>query len=176
LTEAGNTWYSYENKNTRPIRVMAKGIHPSCDLMGIIVDVINKGLKITMATRTLSNNDKYPLAIFMLTFEHGEDIKKIFEIETIQGARVKIENVRRSKLIPQCKHCQGYGHTQIYCNLQPKCVKCAGDHSTKQCTKVDLRTPKLANCLKNHPANYTGCEIAKKKQKEKKIYLDKEGN
>jgi hypothetical protein len=28
LTEAGNTWHSYENKNTRPIRVMAKGIHP----------------------------------------------------------------------------------------------------------------------------------------------------
>jgi predicted ATPase len=42
LTEAGNTWYSYENKNTRPIRVMAKGIHPSCDPMGIIADVINR--------------------------------------------------------------------------------------------------------------------------------------
>jgi hypothetical protein len=97
---------------------------------------------------------------------------KIFEIETIQGARVKIENVR-SKLIPQCRHCQGYGHTQKYYNLQPKCVKCAGDHDTKQCTKGDLRTPKCANCLKNHPANYRGCEIAKKKQKEKNDILRK---
>jgi hypothetical protein len=102
--------------------------------MGIIADVINKGLKIIMATLILSNKDKYPLAMFMLMFEHGEDIKKIYEIETIQGVRVKIENVRISKLIPQCKHCQGYGHTQKYSNLQPKCVKCAGDHNTKQCT------------------------------------------
>jgi hypothetical protein len=59
---------------------MAKGIHPSCDPMGIIADAINKSLKITMATPILSNKDKYPLAMFMLTFEHGEDIKKIFEI------------------------------------------------------------------------------------------------
>jgi hypothetical protein len=29
----------------------------------------------------------------MLTFEHGEDIKKIAEIETIQRARVKIEKM-----------------------------------------------------------------------------------
>jgi hypothetical protein len=65
---------------------MAKGIHPSCDPMGIIADVINKGLKITMATRILSNKDKYPLVMFMLTFEHGEVIKNIFEIETIQEA------------------------------------------------------------------------------------------
>jgi hypothetical protein len=101
---------------------MAKVIHPSCDPMGIIADIINKGLKITMATWILSNKDKYSLVMFMLTFEHGEDIKKIFEIETIQGVRVKIQNVR-SKFIPQCKHCQGYGHTQKYCNLQPKCVK-----------------------------------------------------
>jgi hypothetical protein len=41
-----------------PIRVMAKGIHPSCDPMGTIADVINKGLKITMATLILSNKDK----------------------------------------------------------------------------------------------------------------------
>jgi hypothetical protein len=37
---------------------MAKGIHPSCDPMGIIADVINKGLKITMATPILSNKVK----------------------------------------------------------------------------------------------------------------------
>jgi hypothetical protein len=33
-----------------------------------------------MATPILSNKDKYPLAMFMLTFVHGEDIKKLFEI------------------------------------------------------------------------------------------------
>jgi hypothetical protein len=41
---------------------MAKGIHPSCDPMGIIVDLINKDLKITMSSPILSNKDKYPLA------------------------------------------------------------------------------------------------------------------
>jgi hypothetical protein len=52
-------------------------------------------------------------------------------------------------------------------------VKCAGDHNTKQCTKGDLRTPKSANCLKNHSANYRGCEIAKKKPNEKNCILRK---
>lgn len=114
FTTNGISWYTYENKGTRPIRVIAKGIHPTCDPTGIIADVADKGLKILEATNILSKKDKFLLAIFMLTFEH-EDIKKIFEIKEIKSARIQVENVRNTKLIPQCKKYQSFEHTQKYC-------------------------------------------------------------
>lgn len=119
FTIKGISWYTYENKGTQPIRVMAKGIHQTCDPTGIIADVANKGLKILDATNILSKQDKFPLDMFMLTFEHDENIKKVFEIKEIRGARVQIENVRKTKLIPQCKKDQSFERTQKYCNLAP---------------------------------------------------------
>lgn len=119
FTIKGISWYTYENKGTRPIRVMAKGIHPTCDPTGIIADVANKGLKILDATNILSKQDKFPLDMFMLNFEHDENIKKVFEIKEIRGARVQIENVRKTKLIPQCKKDQSFEHTHKYSNLAP---------------------------------------------------------
>ncbi|GFS74248.1 hypothetical protein NPIL_429831, partial [Nephila pilipes] len=39
----------------------------------------------------------------------------------------------------------------------PKCVKCAGDHLTKECLK-DIKTPpKCCLCDGPHPANYLQC-------------------
>lgn len=43
-----------------------------------------------------------------------------------------------------------------------RCVKCAGDHKTSECTKKDRNTPATcALCLGNHPANYKGCQVYK---------------
>lgn len=89
----------------------------------------------------LSNKYKYPFSTFTFTFNHEEDIKKIFELETIK--EIKIENIKRSKLIPQCKYCQGYGHTQKCSNLQQNYIKCVRDHCTKQYKEDNLKHPNM---------------------------------
>jgi hypothetical protein len=105
-----------------------------------------------------------PLPLFMLTFDNTENIKNIYEIKSIQNMLVKIEPVKRSTLVPQCKRCQLYGHTQKFCARVPRCVKCAGKHLTSTCKKPRDEKPKCANCLKEHPASYRGCEVAKEFQ------------
>lgn len=50
--------------------------------------------------------------MFTLTFNHDQNIDKIFEISDIMGTKVKILLIKKSKLIPQCKKCQVYSHTQ----------------------------------------------------------------
>ena len=82
---------------------------------------------------------------------------------------VKLEPTRKSKLIPQCKSCQGYGHTQNYCAKPPRCVKCSGHHATKDCHKNPTEPPKCVNCGECHPANYRGCLVAKELQKLRKL-------
>ena len=74
---------------------------------------------------------------------------------------VKFEPPLVKKEIIQCKRCQRYGHTQKYCNHNIRCVKCAGNHSTDQCTKSPETPAKCIHCQGEHPANYKGCSAYK---------------
>lgn len=164
-------WHTYENKQTRPIRVMARDLHPSCDPEDIKTDLLNKGFKIISVVNRIkkykTEGKEYitPLPLFMLTFENTENIKKIYDISYICHMKVKIEALKLNKFIPQCKRCQRYGHTQKYCQHEPICVKCAGKHLTSDCRKSQNDPPKCFNCAEAHPANYRGCLIAKELQK-----------
>jgi hypothetical protein len=81
------------------------------------------------------------------------------------GCKVEIEALKMSTLIPQCKRCQAFGHTQKYCNKECRCVKCAGKHQTKDCKKTAEEKPKCIHCGEDHPASYRGCTIAIELQK-----------
>jgi len=103
--------------------------------------------------------------MFMLTFDNSEDIDKINKITHILGCKVEIQPMRGSKLIPQCKKCQAFGHTQKYCAKEPRCVKCADKHPTREYQKVENQNPKCVSCGEGHPANLRGCIVAKELQK-----------
>lgn len=180
LNKNGTQWHSYENKATRPIKVMARGLHPSCDEQEIVEDLKEKDFQILEAKNILKKEVvenrsgervtvRSGMQLFMLSFHHEENIEKIFSIKSIMGIGVKIEAIKRnSKLIPQCKRCQAFGHTQGYCKRNYICVKCAGRHPTKECQLKIEDKPKCVNCRGEHPASYRGCLIAKTYQERKK--------
>lgn len=95
---------------------------------------------------------------------------------------VTFEPPKAKRSIPQCTNCQQYGHTSKCCNRSSVCVKCAGDHHTKNCLiKTRITDVKCALCEKQHPANYKGCEVYKEIQqktfpslRQKEIISDKE--
>jgi len=164
LNEAQFIWSTYENKQTRPIRVIVKKLHSSCTPEQIVQELRQKGYQILDAVNILKWNTKKPLPVLMLTFERTENIQKIYEISAIRGMKVEVTPYRKTKLLPQCKNCQSWGHTKAYCHKDPRCVKCAGHHNTVSCTKTRETPPKCYNCGENHPANYRGCIVAKELQ------------
>lgn len=164
LTDKEYSWYSYENKQNRPIKVMAINLHHSCDPEEISREMKRRGYKLLEATKKLKYRTKQPLNMFMLSFRNDEDINKIFSITDIMGIRVQIQPIKKTKLVPQCKRCQAYGHTQKYCAKEPRCVRCTGKHFTKDCNKPKDAKPKCVHCGENHPANYRGCTVAKEIQ------------
>jgi hypothetical protein len=57
-------------------------------------------------------------------------------------------------------------HTQAYCYRSPRCVKCAGSHLTRQCSRKEKsENVKCVLSDGNHPANYKGCGVYKDLQK-----------
>ncbi|CAI6374214.1 unnamed protein product [Macrosiphum euphorbiae] len=62
--------------------------------------------------------------------------KHIYSLDRLLHCIVSVEPRKPSTDIPQCKNCQRYSHTEKYCHLPPKCVKCAENHHYKNCTKT----------------------------------------
>jgi hypothetical protein len=168
LNQTNIEWYSFENRLTRPVKVMARNVHASCSAEDVMKDLQNKNFAIMEVSQIRSRRDKTPLPLYMLTFEKKEDTKRIFEIKEILGMRVTIEALRRSNLIPQCKNCQAYGHTQKYCRKEARLVKCVGNHHMKECQKPKQSHPKCVNCGEAHPANYRDCVVSEELQKKSK--------
>jgi PAX-interacting protein 1 len=164
LNEAQFIWSTYENKQTRPIRATVKLLHNSCTPKQIVQELRRKGYQILDQVNILKWKTKEPLPVFMLTFDRTENTQKIYEITDIRGMRVEPTPYRNTKLLPQCKNCQSWGHTKSYCHKEIRCVKCAGKHTTINCAKPKETPPKCYNCGENHPANYRGCVVANELQ------------
>lgn len=169
-------WYTFENKNDRHIKVMARGLHSSCSVNDIVDELTDKGFKIIDAVNIIKKEKviseegsisytRRGIPLFMLTFDNQQNVKDIYDIKGILNMRVKIEPLKNtSTKIPQCKKCQGYNHTQKYCARDPVCVKCAGKHFTSACNLSKDVPAKCINCKGQHVANYRGCDVAKQLQ------------
>jgi hypothetical protein len=166
LEQNNYQWHTYENKQERPIRVMCKNVHSTCDPDEIKTYLEALNFKVIKVEPRFKRTPEgmVSLPMFILTFDKSEDIKKIYEIKYICHMKVKIEALRVSNLIPQCKKCQRYGHTRNFCNRDPVCVKCAGNHHTHECRKAKELPAKCSNCAEAHPASYRGCIVAKQLQ------------
>lgn len=171
LNENNIPWYSFENKQTSQIRVMIKGLHHSCNPELIVEDLQLQNFKAVNAISKYKWKTKEPLDMFLVFFEADEDIKKIYNIKYILNTVVKVEPVKATNIIPQCKKCQSFGHTKNYCNRSPRCVKCPKKHPTSECDRLSTDVLKCCNCGENHPASYRGCTIAKELQKRRNIAL-----
>ncbi|GFW78837.1 zinc finger protein [Trichonephila clavipes] len=109
------------------------------------------------------------MPLFYLQIENGECAPKIYDFTELFGTRVEVKLFDRGNKINQCWRCQGWFHSSEVCHLPPRCVRCAGPHSAKDCT-LDFDAPmKCANCSGDYAANWSRCpkhpSNAKKKGK-----------
>ncbi|KAK9878291.1 hypothetical protein WA026_021307, partial [Henosepilachna vigintioctopunctata] len=96
LDENGRSSHSYENKQSRPIRVIAKRLHHACDAKEIIGDHQGRDYKAIDACVKLKWKTKEPLNMFTSTVSYDEDINKIYLITTIRENKVEIEPIKKN--------------------------------------------------------------------------------
>lgn len=157
-TEAEVNFYTYRDPTSRPLSVVIKNTPVSLTEEEIMVELIEQyNLHATKVTR-LRNKNRKPTLIVAVDLPNNDDSKKIFKIEKLCHAIVRIEPRKNNQNIPQCFRCQRYGHTKNYCNMEFRCVKCSGNHHYKDCTKANDTPPTCVNCNESHPANYRGCK------------------
>lgn len=107
--------------------------------------------------RTLLPSECPPV---LVQLPSGTDMMKFKKIRYLSNCVIEIQRYKPSKKQgTQCFRCQGFGHAARNCNRPPRCVKCAQDHPTWECTKnKDRQEPaRCCNCQQDHPANYAQC-------------------
>ena len=99
------------------------------------------------------------LPLFLAYIQRTENAKRVYNLTSLIYCKIRVEPYK-SKDIIQCYKCQRYNHSERSCHANPRCVKCAGPHVTRQCTKaLTTKDLKCVNCMGNHTANYRGCPV-----------------
>lgn len=165
-------YYTYQLKSERLYRFVVRGLPSSLEVKDIEEEIRELGHDVTnvlniQRKKNINGDIKiYKFPLFYVDIRQKENNKSVFDIKELLNCKVRIEPPKKTNAIPQCTNCQQLGHTKSFCCKQAKCVKCAGDHHTRICTKTSNSAATCALCNeKGHPASYKGCPIYQKKLK-----------
>ena len=146
-------FHTYSIPSEKVLTVVLKGLIRLPDKT-IINSLKTQGLNPLSCTE-IPTHTKYPL--FRITFAPGTTIAKINHVRFIENLKIYWDKYESKRPVIQCYRCQAHGHSSVNCNKVPKCVKCAGQHDTRTCTKTTETPPTCTNCGGAHPANYSNC-------------------
>jgi hypothetical protein len=150
-------YHSFCPPDSKQLSVVMRNIPVSLTDEEILTELKHQNYPAYKVTR-LYNKDKQPIPICTIDLENSDTGTEIFGLEFMFHSKIKIEPKRKPKSIPQCTRCQRYGHTKNYCKLNPRCVKCTGDHHFSQCSiKKGIDNVSCVNCGAGHTANFKGC-------------------
>ncbi|KAM8713210.1 hypothetical protein ACLKA7_013511 [Drosophila subpalustris] len=161
LLQSNNIPYnSWQPKEERSFRVVARGLHAETDKQDITDDLTALDHKVRNIHNAKSKTSGKQLNIFFIELEPAPNNKLIYDVKLINHQVVAFEPPNRREDIPRCYRCQEFGHTRSYCSKAVKCAKCGGSHDSKDeaiCPAKSQDQYYCINCGSNHAASYRGC-------------------
>lgn len=155
-------YHTFSRKDEKKHKVVMRGL-PACVADNVSGELESLGFKDTVVTKLRSSaaeDKEVPFPPLLIQLPNGADIAKFRKIKYISNCAIQLQKFHpNSSGGIQCFRCQHFGHTSRNCNLPARCVKCTGEHPTKECP-ITERTEAVAccNCKEKHPANYRECK------------------
>lgn len=155
--ESNVKYHTFQNKEDRKLEIVIKNVPCSLTPEEIKDELISQNYPVLTVAR-LFNKEKVPYPVCAVSLENNESGMEIFQLNRLCYTVVHVEQKRKSPTVPQCTRCQRYGHTRNFCKLDPRCVRCTGQHLYSACPKNKTDPPECVNCGENHTANFKGCK------------------
>lgn len=160
LKEKGYQYHTYTPRQDRTHAFVLAGLEVDVEIDEIIEELTKK-YKIPVRRIIQLNRTKTPL--FMVVTNIDQTLKKLQKTAPIINyTRIIWKRYENNRVSTQCRNCQQWGHATTNCNANPRCVKCAGHHSTRQCTLTYAEKPKCVNCNGEHTACNINCPVYQK--------------
>lgn len=96
------------------------------------------------------------MPIVLVVLKRGPTSAEIYKLSSIFYTSVVVETYVKSGPA-QCFLCQRFGHGSSNCQHPPRCAKCSGGHSAKDCLKKSDQASSCCDCGGDHLTNYRGC-------------------
>ncbi|KAF7284131.1 hypothetical protein GWI33_022489 [Rhynchophorus ferrugineus] len=147
-------YHSFCHPEERAFRVIIKNIPESLCIDEVRELLLDQGFHLKFVQRwKLKSGIELPIVQVVVPREE----RQIIYMTKLGVITVKVEVQRGNGQPVQCFNCQLFGHSSSYCRAPPRCVKCAGHHDTRSCTKIPEAPPTCSNCGEIHTANFSGC-------------------
>ncbi|GFY31966.1 nucleic-acid-binding protein from transposon X-element [Trichonephila clavipes] len=149
--------YTYILPEEKKLRLVIRGLPTDMSPIEIIGSLAGKNITVNECHIMTSKKTGKDMPLFLISMDKSEENKAAYHVTEIGYMKVKIEPLRPKYGPPQCFRCQGFFHSSRFCTRSPRCVKCAGNHLAKECTKPIDQKPKCCLCEGEHPASFLGC-------------------
>lgn len=174
LVESDIKFYTHTLKDEQTSKYVLNGFYKT-DINDVIAYLNEVGVKPLKVNNIAIRNKRFDdHALYVVHFLKKDRIKLSYLRENasvINSVRITWDYFKSKRNGPiQCTNCMQYGHGSASCFLSPMCVRCGGNHLSKDCqlimnvnsTSVIPRIPveqlKCGLCGQNHAANYVKCE------------------
>ncbi|GBN22410.1 Nucleic-acid-binding protein from transposon X-element [Araneus ventricosus] len=158
LNNKGKEYFVIPDRAEKPVKVVIKGLPVDMDMEIIKSELQSMNFRVDKVNQLKKYKTRAPLNIFQVHLLPTANIGEIYKVNCIDYTIVTITSYNNTHH-HQCFNCQLWNHGSAGCKLNPKCVVCAGAHSSKDCpNKGNSEIPtKCANCNGPHTASYKGC-------------------
>lgn len=150
--------YSFTPKDEQMNKYVLKAA-PGMEVNSIKRKLEENNIKIANCVQMTSKKTGQLSHSYLIYTEKSNKIKTMKNVTDINNIKTKWEHFVKPNKITQCYRCQRFGHGSKNCNYRPRCLKCIGDHETKDCSikKTENSIVQCCNCKGPHTANYQGC-------------------
>ncbi|GFY08293.1 PRE_C2HC domain-containing protein [Trichonephila clavipes] len=167
--EIKEQFYVIDPPDSRPLKVVIKGLPISTEINEIQDDLTSQGFSVEKVAQLTRSKTKAPLPIFMVELEKKPNSLDIFKLKKCCYLAVQVDAFNRRPKVSQCYNCNLFNHSSKNCFMHTRCLKCGESHRTNECPIKDkIQNPVCINCNKTgHMANWSQCEEFPKKNTEK---------
>ncbi|GFY10374.1 nucleic-acid-binding protein from transposon X-element [Trichonephila clavipes] len=160
LKEISEEFYVIDPPDSRPLKVVIKGLPISTEIDEIQEDLTSQGFSVEKVVQLTRSKTKSPLPIFMVELEKKPDSPDIFKMKKCCCLTVQIDAFNRRPGVSQCYNYNLFNHSSKNCFMHTRCLKCGESHRTNECPiKEKIENPVCINCNKTgHMANWSQCE------------------
>lgn len=184
LKAANSKYFTYQTRQQQTSKFVLQGLYRMTvdELLELLTaeGIKPSSIKI-LSIRKPKYNDH---CVYLLHFPKSENMKiaTLREVESIDNVIVRWEHYKNKRNGPiQCSNCMQYGHGSQNCFLDPTCIRCGENHSSKACkilkdpesNKIPPEQVKCGLCGQNHTANYSKCQKRIEFINRQKIYRDR---
>ncbi|GFT18852.1 uncharacterized protein TNCV_1671901 [Trichonephila clavipes] len=160
LKEISEEFYVIDPPDSRPLKIVIKGLPISTEIGEIQEDLTSQGFSVEKVAQLTRSKTKSLLPIFMVELEKKPDSPDIFKMKKCCCLTVQVDAFNRRPGVSQYYNCNLFNHSSKNCFMRTRCLKCGESYRTNECPiKERIENPVCINCNKTgHMANWSQCE------------------